>query len=321
MQYREFGKLNWKVSEIGYGMWGMGSWGGQSEEESLQSLQYAIDLGCNFLDSAWVYGQGKADQLAGKIIKDNPNKDIYYCSKVPPRNYKWPSRREDTLDDCYPPEQVEKYTKQILESSGLEKIDLLLLHTWEDSWLKDERWLQKLVSLREQGLVSGIGVSLNRWEPWNGVEVVKSGVIDAVEAVYNIFDQDAEDELLPACQQHNVAVIARVPFDEGSLLGNLSLTSTWPEGDFRNMFFTSENLKESVKRADALKIAIPAGTPMAEIALRFILSHPAVTTVIPGMRRTENIKANMLTSDKGKLDERQVQALRMHRWDRTRPRP
>ncbi len=320
MQYRTFGKLNWKVSEIGYGMWGMGSWGGQSEEESLQSLQYAIDLGCNFLDSAWVYGQGKADQLAGKIIKANPKKEIYYCSKVPPKNYKWPSRREDTLDDSYPPEQVEIHTEKILESSGLGKIDLLLLHTWEDSWMKDERWLQKLVSLREQGLVRGIGVSLNRWEPWNGVEVVKSGIIDAVEAVYNIFDQDAEDELLPACLQHNVAVIARVPFDEGSLLGNLSLSSTWPEGDFRNMFFSPENLKESVKRADALKTDIPTGTKMSEIALRFILSHPAVSIVIPGMRRTENIKANMLTSDKDKLDKEYVQALRIHRWDRTRPR-
>lgn len=317
MQYRRFGKTNWQVSVMGYGLWGMGSWSGSSEEESLAALQRAIDLGCNFFDSAYAYGSGTSDRLAGQIIRANPGKTLYFCSKLPPKNYKWPSRRTDTLDDTYPPEWMEEYTLRILGASNLPKIDLLLLHTWEDSWLEDDRLTKSIANLRRQGLIGAFGISLNRWEPWNGLKAVKSGLVDAVQAVHNIFDQDVEDELLPACQQHDVGVIARVPFDEGSLTGTLTLQSTWPEGDFRNFYFTPENLRETIARVEPLKALLPPGMSLPEMALRFILSHPAVGTIIPGMRRVVNVERNMAAADAGPLPADLLAALRPHRWDRS----
>ncbi len=260
------------VSEMGYGMWGMAGWTGSDDEESLLSLQRAVDLGCNFFDTAWAYGSGHSEELLGKLVRANPEKKLYTATKVPPKNEQWPSRREYTLDDCFPPDHIEEYTHSSLKNAGLESFDLMQFHTWEDSWVEDERWSKKLEDLRRQGLIRAVGISINRWEPWNGVQAVKSGLVDAVQVIYNIFDQNPEDELFPACQEMNVGVIARVPFDEGSLTGTLSLDSTWPEDDWRRTYFVPENLKSSVEHADALKPLLPEGMTMPEMALRFILA-------------------------------------------------
>ena len=317
MNYRGFGRTGWMVSEIGYGMWGMGGWTGSDDAESKESLQKAFDLGCNFFDTAWAYGSGHSEKLLGWLVRNNPVRKIHVATKIPPKNLAWPSRREFTLDDCFPPDHIERYIHSSLENLGLDKIDLIQFHTWEDSWLADDRWVKKLDDLRHQGLIRAVGISLNRWEPWNGVRAVKAGLIDAVQVIYNIFDQNPEDELFPACAAMDVAVIARCPYDEGTLTGNLTLQSRWPTGDWRNTYFVPENLKASVERAEALRPLIPAGMNMAEMALRFILNNLTVGTIIPGMRKVANVEANISAGNKGPLPVDMQTQLRRHRWDRT----
>ena len=296
MRYRRFGRTGWDVGEVGYGMWGMGGWSGSDDEESLRSLQRAVDLGCNFFDTAWAYGEGHSEGLLGRLVRANPDKRLYTASKIPPLNRKWPSRREYTLDETFPPDHIEEYVHSSLRNSGLDRIDLMQFHVWEDVWVEDDRWSKKFDELRAQGLVGAVGISINRWEPWNGVRAVRSGLIDAVQVIYNIFDQNPEDELFPACREMDVAVIARVPFDEGTLTGTLTKESRWPEGDWRNTYFVPENLIPSVERADALKpIAERAGMTLPEMALRFILSNPTVSTIIPGMRKTRHVESNIVS--------------------------
>ncbi len=317
MNYRTFGRTGWQVSEIGYGMWGMGEWKDSDDAESAASLQRAVELGCNFFDTAWGYGRGHSERLLGDLVRANPGARLYTATKMPPKNFKWPSRREYTLEDCFPPKHIERFVHSSLKNAGLESFDLMQFHTWEDSWLQDDRWVHKMEEMKRQGLFQAIGISQNRWEPENGVEAVRSGLIDAVQVIYNIFDQNPEDELFPACRATNVAVIARVPFDEGSLTGNLSKDSTWPEGDWRNSYFVPENLIPSVERADALKpIAASAGLSMPDMALRFILNEPTVSTIIPGMRKLRYVEANLATSDAGPLPAELHAQLRAHRWVR-----
>ena len=316
MKYRKLGRTNWQVSEIGYGMWGMGGWTGSDDEESMRSLQHAVDLGCNFFDTAWGYGEGKSESLLGELIRANPDRKIYTATKIPPKNFKWPSKREYTLEDCFPPDHIKEYVEKSLQNAGLDSFDLMQFHTWEDAWLQDDRWAVKMMDLKSKGLFHAVGISLNRWETWNGIEAVKSGLVDTVQVIYNIFDQNPKDELFPACNQKSVGVIARVPFDEGSLTGQLTKESSWPEGDWRNTYFVPENLIHSVEHADALKTLIPTGMSMAEMALRFILSEPAVCTIIPGMRKLHHAKMNIATSDAGPLDTDLMKELAKHRWDR-----
>ncbi len=317
MQYRRFGRTGWNVSEIGYGMWGMAGWTGSEDAESIASLQRAVDLGCDFFDTAWAYGDGHSEQLLGKILRANPGKRLYTATKVPPKNRKWPARREYSLDDCYPPEYIEEYVDKSLGNLGVKTLDLIQLHTWEDKWLDDKRLLPVIEKLRSREKVRAFGLSLNRWEPWNGVRAVRNGVVDAVQVIYNIFDQNPEDELFPACREKEVAVIARVPFDEGSLTGSLTLESKWPAGDWRSTYFVAENLKATVARVDELKQIRRGGISMAEMALRFILDNKDVSTIIPGMRRTANVETNVAASDRGPLPEPVQAELRKHRWDRT----
>jgi aryl-alcohol dehydrogenase-like predicted oxidoreductase len=297
-------------------MWGMGSWSGSDDEESLRALQRAVDLGCNFFDTAWAYGEGRSEALLGQLVRANPGKRLYTATKVPPKNREWPARREFTLDDCYPPDHIEEYVLSSLRNAGLDGFDLVQFHTWEDSWLDDDRWAKKIDDLRRRGIIRAAGISINRWEPWNGVRTVRSGLIDAVQVIYNIFDQNPEDELFPACDEMDVAVIARVPFDEGTLTGTLTKESKWPEGDWRNAYFVPENLNASVERADRLRPLLPAGMSMPEMALRFILNNPSVSTLIPGMRKTRHVEANIAASDAGPLPGELHSKLRQHRWDR-----
>ena len=316
MKYRRFGRTNWQVSEIGYGMWGMAGWTGSDDAESLASLQRSIDLGCNFFDTAWAYGDGHSEELLGKAIRANPNKKLYLATKVPPKNREWPSKREFSLDVSYPQEYVFEYVDKSLRNIGVDVLDLIQYHTWEDKWLDDDRTIRTIEQLRASGKVRFVGISMNRWEPWNGIRAVKSGLIDAVQVIYNVFDQNPEDELFPACRAHDVGVIARVPFDEGSLTGTLTLQSTWPADDWRSTYFVPENLRTSVERADALKPLVPVGSNMAEVALRFILNNPDVATIIPGMRKIKNVEANVAASGKGPLPATLHFELRKHRWVR-----
>jgi aryl-alcohol dehydrogenase-like predicted oxidoreductase len=327
MKLRQFGRTGWQVSEIGYGMWGMGGWSNSDDQESLASLQAAADLGCNFFDTAYVYGDGRSEKLLGQLVRANPDKRLYTATKVPPLNKQWPAKAESSLKDSYPPDHVEEFTHRSLENAGLQSFDLMQFHTWDDAWLRDDRWFYKLDDLRSQGLLKAIGISLNRWEPWNGIGAVRTGQIDAVQVIYNIFDQNPEDELLPACREMNVAVVARVPFDEGTLTGTLTKESTWPEGDWRNTYFVPENLIPSVERAEVLKRLLSrwnrehsSDITLPELALRFILHNPDISTIIPGMRKLPHVESNIAASDWGPLPDELHEELVKHRWVR-KPAP
>jgi len=297
-------------------MWGMAGWAGSDNEESMRSMQRAVDLGCNFFDTAWGYGEGKSEGLLGNLVRANPAQKLFTATKIPPKNFQWPSRREFSVDDCFPPDHIESYVEKSLINAGLESFDIMQFHTWEDTWLEDEQMVNKMIDLKAQGLFHAIGISVNRWEPWNGLKAVKSELIDSVQVIYNIFDQNPKDELLPACRAHDVAIIARVPFDEGTLTGLLTKETTWPEGDWRNTYFVPENLHSSVEHADALKPLVPEGMTMPEMSLRFILGEPTICTIIPGMRKLRHVESNIATSDAGPLPASLMTELEKHRWDR-----
>ncbi len=317
MKYRTFGRTGWAVSEVGYGMWAMGGgWSGSDDAESLAALHRAVALGCTFFDTAWGYGAGRSEGLLGKLVRAYPDKKLYIASKIPPKNFKWPSRRGFTLDECFPPEHIREYTEKSLENLGLDALDLMQFHVWEDAWARDERWQRAVDDLRREGLIRAVGVSVNRWEPDNVLDTLRTGAIDAVQVIYNIFDQNPEDNLFPLCAALDIGVIARVPFDEGTLTGTLTKDTTWPADDWRATYFVPENLNASVDRAEALRPLIPAGMTMPELALRFILANPTVSTVIPGMRKLRHVEANCAVSDGAALPAQLIEKLRAYRWDR-----
>jgi aryl-alcohol dehydrogenase-like predicted oxidoreductase len=313
---RRFGRLGWPVSEIGAGMWGMVAWSGADDGEVGRSLQRAVELGCTFFDTAFAYGDGRSERLLGALVRANPGRRLYTATKIPPKNRRWPAKVEHTLDDTYPPAYVEEYVRLSLENLGLPRVDLIQFHTWQDAWLDDPRLHHTVAKLRASGLVGGVGISVNRWEPWNGVEAVKQGVADAVQVIYNIFDQSPEDQLFPICEAADVAVVARVPFDEGALTDVLTRASRWPKGDWRNRYFGAENLGPTIERVEKLRPLVPPGQTMASMALRFILNDPVVSTIIPGMSRVSHVESNLAASASGPLPARVHAALRAHRWDR-----
>jgi aryl-alcohol dehydrogenase-like predicted oxidoreductase len=317
MRYRRFGRTGWDVSEIGYGMWGMAGWTGSEDKESLTSLDRAVELGCNFFDTAWAYGDGHSERLLGQLLKRHAGKRLYSATKIPPKNRRWPARPEYTLDDVYPPDYIREYTEKSLANIGVSTIDLQQFHVWSDTWANDDRWQRAASKLKEEGLVRAIGISINRWQPTNVLRALDSGIVDAVQVVYNVLDQNPEDELFPVCREKNIGVIARVPFDEGSLTGTLTAQSTWPSGDFRNIYFRPENRVPTLDRIEKLRPVVPAGMTMPELALRHILQSRDVSTVIPGMRKLKHVEENIATSDGRALPGPLMAELKKHRWDRT----
>ena len=317
MRHRTFGRLGWQVSELGYGMWGLAGWTGSDDAESIESLQVAVDSGVDFFDTAFAYGDGHSERILGRLLQANAGKRLYVATKIPPKNRIWPSKRGFALRDVFPGDYIREYVERSLENLGVETIDLMQFHVWEDAWADDQEWQDVVADIKHEGLVTAFGISVNRWEPWNGLRTLRSGVIDAVQVIYNIFDQAPEDELFPLCRELGIAVIARVPFDEGSLTGTLTKDSTWPEDDWRSKYFTAENLIPTVERVDRIRRDVPDGSTLPDAALRFILSNPDVSTVIPGMRKTKNVRANIASANKGALASDVRERLARHRWDRT----
>jgi aryl-alcohol dehydrogenase-like predicted oxidoreductase len=316
MQYRCFPRFDWRISEVGFGMWGMGGWTGSDDEQSGQTLDRAVALGCTFFDTAWAYGDGRSERLLGALLRRHAGK-LYVATKVPPKNRRWPGRAIDRADEVFPYEHVMEYARLSLASLGVPAIDLLQLHVWDDSWTAAQGWLRAVDELKRHGLISAFGISVNRWAPQNVLRALDTGVVDTVQVVYNVFDQSAEDVLFPACERLRVGVIARVPFDEGSLTGTLRPGMSWPEGDFRNSYFTPPHLAETLRRVDPLQsLAAEWALPLPALALRFILTNPVVTTTIPGMRRARHAEENMGASDAPRLSPAQIAALRAFRWDR-----
>jgi len=325
MRYRTFGRTGWQVSEIGFGTWGMGGWTGSDDEESLRAMDRALALGCNFFDTAWVYGHGKSEQLLGRALRSAKalaeRERVYVATKIPPRNMQWPAKADYLVSDTYPLDHIREYTEKSLRNLGMDTIDLQQFHVWSDTWAEDEGWQRAVDDLKREGLVGAIGISVNRRQPTNVLKALETGLIDSVQVVHNIFDQAPEDELFPYCQAHGIAVIARVPFDEGSLTGTLTRDSVWPEGDFRNGYFTPANLAATIDRVERLLPLVPEGMDLPELALRFILEQPAVSTAIPGMRKPRHVERNLTASDGTPLPPRLLEALRAHRWDRVSTTP
>ena len=325
MKYRKLGRTGYEVSEMAHGLWGMSGWSGSEDQESLDALQLATDLGCNFFDTAWAYGQGKSDGLLGEILSrnaspPNPAKRLYAASKIPPLNGKWPARPEYKYQDVFPADHVFKHTDLILKQLRTNSIDLLQFHVWDDSWTDEPEFRDTVEKLKHDGRIRSFGLSLNRWEPENGLKALRTGLVDVVQVIYNIFDQAPEDKLFPICEELNIGVIARVPLDEGSLGGKMTPQTTFPKGDWRAMYFGPKNLIPTLERVDNLKAVLPSGMTLPEMALRFILSNPAVSTIIVGMRKPDHVRQNIAMSDAGPLDATLLGKLKSHRWDR-KPQP
>lgn len=317
MEYRTLGRTQLKVSEIGYGMWGLADWKGTDDEELDRTLDRSVELGCNFYDTAWGYGSGKSEQILGQLMRRHPAKRLYHATKIPPKNFKWPSKSDYKLEECYPYDHIIEYTEKSLKNLGVECIDLQQFHVWEDGWAEREEWKNAADKLKRDGKIRFIGVSVNRWEPDNVLNTLRTGLIDTVQVIYNIFDQAPEDNLFPLCRELNIGVIARVPFDEGTLTGTLTKETTFSKDDWRSTYFVPENLISSVDHADALRPLIPSGMTMAEMALRFILANDDVHATIPGMRKLKNLEANTRVSDGARPDKSLLEQLKAHRWDRT----
>ena len=316
MKYRNFGKTNWAVSEIGYGMWGMAGWKESNDVQSAKSLDLAVENGVTFFDTAWGYGEGHSEVLLGELVRRHPDKKLYTASKIPPKNFKWPAKPEYLFEESYPTEHIIEYTEKTLKNLNLEQIDVMQFHTWDDQWSNREEWKRAIEDLKRSGKIAAMGISMNRWDPENGIKALKTGMFDTVQVIYNIFDQNPEDVLFPICEELNIGVIARVPFDEGTLTGNFTKETTFPEGDWRGTYFVPENLNSSVEHADALRPLIPEGMTMAEMALRFITMNKTISTIIPGMRKERNVLANTATSDGQGLSSELYQELKKHRWVR-----
>jgi len=316
MRYRTFGRTGFEVSDIAHGLWGMSGWTGSDEKQSLQALQLSVDNGCNFFDTAWAYGEGKSDALLGTTLAKNSGQRIFAASKIPPKNGKWPASGKDRYQDVFPTDHVFEHANLIRRNLGVETIDLLQFHVWDDSWAQEAEFGETVERLKKEGIVRAFGLSLNRWEPENGLKAIRRGLVDAVQVIYNIFDQAPEDKLLPLCREMNIGVIARVPLDEGSLGGKLTADTKFPAGDWRANYFGPENLTATLERVDKLKAVLPSEMSLPEMALRFILSEPTVSTTIVGMRKPEHVRSNIAASDAGPLPPELIQKLRAHRWDR-----
>lgn len=318
MRYRTFGKTGWQVSEIGLGTWAMGfMWGPLDDDEAIRSLRLARELGVNFFDTALGYGDGHSEELIAKAL--GPAREgVYVATKVPPKNMEWPARHDVSVTEAFPSDWIIECTERSLASLRRESVDLQQLHVWSPQWLRQlDHWLPAIQRLKQQGKIRAFGISINDCEPDTAVDAVASGLVDSVQVIYNVFEQSPAERLFPLCQQHGVGVIARVPLDEGSLTGQFTAGTTFHPDDWRQSYFAGRRLHETVERVERLRFLVRGEiTTLAQAALKFCLAHPAVSTVIPGMRKTSNVRLNCAASDGIPLTPPELQELRRHAWPR-----
>lgn len=318
MNYRTLGKTGIEVSEIGYGTWGIGksAWGDADDAESKRALHRAVDLGLNFIDTALIYGDGHSERLIGEVVRER-SETVYVATKIPPKNKQWPALTGVPVEEAFPGEYVLQMVETCLSNLRLEAIDILQFHVWSDEWVHDGDWQEAIEQLKKQGRIKHFGISINDHQPDSAIQLVESGLVDTVQVIYNIFDQSPEDRLFASCERHKVGVIARVPLDEGGLTGKITPDTSFAQGDFRKHYFRGVRKQEVFDRVQQIcvDLDIPA-EQVAETALRFILSHPAVSTVIPGMRSIRNVERNCLVGDGKGLPNHMLSKLKSHRWIR-----
>ncbi|MBI4055013.1 MAG: aldo/keto reductase [Elusimicrobia bacterium] len=322
MKYRMLGRTELQVSEIGFGGWGIGkNWWGETEDaESLRALQKAQDLGINFFDTAYVYGDGHSERLIAQAFR-SAKKRAYIATKVPPKNMQWPADHRSSLQATFPPEWIISCTERSLKNLHTDCIELQQLHVWSDRWLQDPLWqkvLEAVERLKSQGKIRFFGISINDHEPETALEAVRGGFVDTVQVIFNLFEQTPRRKLFSQCLQNRVGILARVPLDEGGLSGKLTPESRFEEEDFRSRYFAGERLKETCRRAEALKkvLAANGSQNLAQAALRFCLSFCAVSTVLAGTRRVPHVEENASVSDGRYLDGSQLEELEGHAWPR-----
>ncbi len=318
MHYRKLGTTEAEVSELGFGAWGIGGkqWQGARDDESLKALRRSFELGVNFVDTALAYGDGHSEQLVGQAVNESFQR-VYVATKVPPKNRIWPASPSTPISEVFPYDYVVRCTEESLRNLKTEQIYLQQFHVWTDAWVNTDEWRRAVEDLRRSGKVRYFGISITEHEPDSALEAVKTGVITAVQVIYNIFDQSAEKNLFPLCQKMKVGVLARVPLDEGGLTGTIDENTTFEPGDFRESYFRGDRKRQVREHVEALQRDlkdIPGTLP--QIAIRFCLSHKAVTSVIPGMRRVATVEDNCRAAAAGMLDARTLAILRRHTWDR-----
>ncbi len=319
MRHRKLGRTGFEVSEIGYGAWGISGvqWIGAGEKDSLTALRTAIENGIDFIDTALAYGDGISERLVGQVVKE-ANGRVRVATKVPPKNRLWPARPGIAIEDVFPYDYIMASTEESLRNLRLDTIDLQQLHVWNPAWINDDSWRRALEDLKTSGKARAVGVSINDHQPDSAIELIETGLIDTVQVIYNIFDQTPEQNLFSACQKHNIGVIARVPFDEGSLTGRINRNTEFPDGDFRNGYFKDDRKLQVEQRVKAIvdDLGLPGVDSIAGVAMRFCLSHPAVSTVIPGMRSISSVTSNVMASGQGPLPSDVLDILRRHAWTR-----
>ena len=318
MRTRKLGRTGWQVSEVGYGAWGIGGnqWRGHTDDESLAALQRALELGLNFIDTALAYNEGHSERLIASTLKKTGAK-AYVATKIPPKNRIWPAQRGVGIEEVFPYDYVMECTETSLRNLDTDVIDLQQFHVWNPEWAASDEWRRSIDDLKKSGKVRFFGISVNDHQPESVLDACATGVIDTIQVIYNVFDQSPEQELLPLAGKLDIGVLARVPFDEGALTGAITPQTEFDPGEFRAMYFRGDRKQQVFDRVNALKAdlsSIGQDEPMAATALRFCLSNPAVSTVIPGMRRIRNVESNLVVSDAGPLPASVLEVLRRHAW-------
>ncbi len=317
MKYRTLGRTRLEVSEIGFGAWGISGqmWIGARDDESLRALECAVDAGLSFIDTALAYGDGHSERLVGRVLQRHPK--LVVATKVPPKNEIWPAQPGVPIGQVFPYDYIISSTEQSLKNLGVETVAVQQLHVWSPEWVARDEWRKAAERLKRDGKIRCFGISVNDHQPESVMEVIRSGLVDTIQVIYNIFDQSPEDALLGLCEERNVGVIARCPFDEGSLTGAIRPDTVFPPEDWRNQYFRGKRKKQVLERVERLRrLVAPHTASLADAALRFCLSHPALSTVIPGMRTARHVEENCASSDRGPLPPALLQALKTHRWVR-----
>src|SRR5258708_3113047 len=329
MKYRTLGKTELKVSEIGYGTWQLANdpncWVGADLEESLKSLARFVELGGNFIDTAWIYGfddakpdEHPSEQLIGKFLKQSGKRGrLILATKVPPKNMNWPALKGVSVSEVFPNDWIEKCVDDSLKSLGIDSLDLVQFHVWQDDFVDEDGWKETIQKIMKSGKVKNWGISVNDYQPTNCVRALDTGLISTIQFIFNLFHQKPTEKLFPYAKKRNIGLIARVPLDEGGLSGNFTENTTFEEGDFRSKFFTKERLKELVKRTDGLKKLLDGeAKTLSELGLRYILSFDEVSTAIPGMRKMSHVESNTSLSDGQKLSAQLMEQLKNNSWER-----